>query len=130
MDRAYRPGTKTAQLLVTRALSPDACSTPHPYPFHPLRPHPHQTSHHPRAGAGATRPTAQEQQQTRHSEVGHKSMLKSTTSTGALYILETSVYPREPESMRELREATAKHPCLQEPAVPEVPPPRGAVPDR
>lgn len=26
------------------------------------------------------------------------------------YILETSVYPREPESMKELREVTAKHP--------------------
>lgn len=26
------------------------------------------------------------------------------------YILETSVYPREPESMKELRELTAKHP--------------------
>jgi caffeoyl-CoA O-methyltransferase len=26
------------------------------------------------------------------------------------YILDTSVYPREPESMKELREITAKHP--------------------
>ncbi|KAF5745615.1 caffeoyl-CoA-O-methyltransferase [Tripterygium wilfordii] len=40
----------------------------------------------------------------RHLEVGHKSLLQSD----ALY--QTSVYPREPESMKELREFTAKHP--------------------
>ncbi|TVU12402.1 hypothetical protein EJB05_46045, partial [Eragrostis curvula] len=48
------------------------------------------------------------EQKTRHSEVGHKSLLKSDDLYQ--YILETSVYPREPESMRELREVTAKHP--------------------
>ncbi|GJN00833.1 hypothetical protein PR202_ga18051 [Eleusine coracana subsp. coracana] len=47
-------------------------------------------------------------QKTRHSEVGHKSLLKSDDLYQ--YILETSVYPREPESMKELREVTAKHP--------------------
>lgn len=31
------------------------------------------------------------------------------------YILETSVYPREPESMKELREVTAKHPWFVSP---------------
>ncbi|EPS69718.1 hypothetical protein M569_05045, partial [Genlisea aurea] len=43
-----------------------------------------------------------------HREVGHKSLLKSDALYQ--YILETSVYPREPESMKELREITAKHP--------------------
>jgi caffeoyl-CoA O-methyltransferase len=45
------------------------------------------------------------EQNTRHSEVGHKSLLKSDDLYQ--YILETSVYPREPESMKELREVTA-----------------------
>ncbi|GFP84588.1 caffeoyl-coa o-methyltransferase [Phtheirospermum japonicum] len=44
----------------------------------------------------------------RHQEVGHKSLLQSDALYQ--YILETSVYPREPESMKELREITAKHP--------------------
>ncbi|KAF8698123.1 hypothetical protein HU200_035638 [Digitaria exilis] len=48
------------------------------------------------------------EQKTRHSEVGHKSLLKSDELYQ--YILDTSVYPREPESMKELREVTAKHP--------------------
>ncbi|KAJ4754380.1 Caffeoyl-CoA O-methyltransferase [Rhynchospora pubera] len=48
------------------------------------------------------------EQKTRHSEVGHKSLLKSDDLYQ--YILETSVYPREPEPMKELREITAKHP--------------------
>ncbi|KAG0512974.1 hypothetical protein BDA96_10G061300 [Sorghum bicolor] len=48
------------------------------------------------------------EQKTRHSEVGHKSLLKSDDLYQ--YILDTSVYPREPESMKELREITAKHP--------------------
>ncbi|XP_038707322.1 caffeoyl-CoA O-methyltransferase-like [Tripterygium wilfordii] len=68
----------------------------------------------------------------RHLEVGHKSLLQSdalyqvyihilcfymlicfglqSLLLGLWYILETSVYPREPESMKELREFTAKHP--------------------
>ncbi|CAO2813938.1 unnamed protein product [Amaranthus hypochondriacus] len=53
----------------------------------------------------------EEQQQTKeikHSEVGHKSLLQSDALYQ--YILETSVYPREPEPMKELREITAKHP--------------------
>ncbi|KAJ1698550.1 hypothetical protein LUZ63_007062 [Rhynchospora breviuscula] len=48
------------------------------------------------------------EQKTRHSEVGHKSLLKSDDLYQ--YILDTSVYPREPEPMKELREITAKHP--------------------
>ncbi|KAG7022448.1 hypothetical protein SDJN02_16179, partial [Cucurbita argyrosperma subsp. argyrosperma] len=44
----------------------------------------------------------------RHQEVGHKSLLQSDALYQ--YILETSVYPREPEPMKELRELTAKHP--------------------
>ncbi|MCD7453178.1 hypothetical protein HAX54_019921 [Datura stramonium] len=43
----------------------------------------------------------------RHQEVGHKSLLQSDALYQ--YILETSVYPREPEAMKELRE-TRKHP--------------------
>uniref|UniRef100_A0A7N0T1N6 Caffeoyl-CoA O-methyltransferase n=1 Tax=Kalanchoe fedtschenkoi TaxID=63787 RepID=A0A7N0T1N6_KALFE len=43
-----------------------------------------------------------------HAEVGHKSLLQSDALYQ--YILETSVYPREPEAMKELREITAKHP--------------------
>ncbi|RWV93919.1 hypothetical protein BHE74_00038373 [Ensete ventricosum] len=75
----------------------------------------------------------------RHQEVGHKSLLQSDalyqvhifvlaiiisslesfavvipdsslSSIPPQYILETSVYPREPEAMKELREITAKHP--------------------
>ncbi|KAK7319890.1 hypothetical protein RJT34_04618 [Clitoria ternatea] len=52
-----------------------------------------------------------EQNQTesgRHQEVGHKSLLQSDALYQ--YILETSVYPREHEAMKELRELTAKHP--------------------
>nr|ABR16981.1 unknown [Picea sitchensis] len=45
---------------------------------------------------------------TRHQEVGHKSLLQSDALYQ--YILETSVYPREPEPLKELREVTAKHP--------------------
>jgi caffeoyl-CoA O-methyltransferase len=55
-----------------------------------------------------TQPQNGAEQQTRHSEVGHKSLLQSDALYQ--YILETSVYPREPESMKELREVTAKHP--------------------
>ncbi|XP_047973090.1 caffeoyl-CoA O-methyltransferase-like isoform X2 [Salvia hispanica] len=47
------------------------------------------------------------------SESGHKSLMhKSLLQSDALYqyILETSVYPREHEAMKELREITAKHP--------------------
>ena len=83
-------------------------------------------------------PTQEEQQNQagRHQEVGHKSLLqsdalyqvrhnpncfffcisKSLSCTlysiflALQYILETSVYPREPEPMKELRELTAKHP--------------------
>ncbi|MQL94542.1 hypothetical protein Taro_027200, partial [Colocasia esculenta] len=39
---------------------------------------------------------------------GHKSLLQSDALYE--YILETSMYPQEPESMRELREISAKHP--------------------
>ncbi|KAG5581549.1 hypothetical protein H5410_052176 [Solanum commersonii] len=49
-----------------------------------------------------------EVQEIKHQEVGHKSLLQSDALYQ--YILETSVYPREPESMKELREVTAKHP--------------------
>ncbi|KAI3704655.1 hypothetical protein L1987_74882 [Smallanthus sonchifolius] len=45
---------------------------------------------------------------TKHQEVGHKSLLQSDELYQ--YILETSVYPREPQAMKELREVTAKHP--------------------
>lgn len=44
----------------------------------------------------------------RHQEVGHKSLLQSDALYQ--YILKTSVYPREPEPLKELRELTAKHP--------------------
>ena len=47
-------------------------------------------------------------QPAKHQEVGHKSLLQSDALYQ--YILETSVYPREPEPMKELREVTAKHP--------------------
>ncbi|KAH9655983.1 Caffeoyl-CoA O-methyltransferase 1 [Citrus sinensis] len=50
----------------------------------------------------------QQNQQGGHKEVGHKSLLQSDALYQ--YILETSVYPREAESMKELRELTAKHP--------------------
>jgi caffeoyl-CoA O-methyltransferase len=39
----------------------------------------------------------------------------------AQYILDTSVYPREPESMKELREITAKHPWYVSISGPSVP---------
>nr|GLL47297.1 caffeoyl-CoA O-methyltransferase 5 [Ipomoea trifida] len=82
-------------------------------------------SHQPRTGFGRSNPTKHratsvkeslagkfktmaENQTTRHQEVGHKSLLQSDALYQ--YILETSVYPREPEAMKELREVTAKHP--------------------
>ncbi|KAJ4714851.1 Caffeoyl-CoA O-methyltransferase [Melia azedarach] len=43
-----------------------------------------------------------------HGEIGHKSLLQSDELYQ--YILETCVYPREPECLKELRELTAKHP--------------------
>lgn len=49
-----------------------------------------------------------EDQPAKHQEVGHKSLLQSDALYQ--YILETSVYPREPAPMKELREVTAKHP--------------------
>jgi caffeoyl-CoA O-methyltransferase len=48
------------------------------------------------------------EQVTRHSEVGHKSLLQSDALYQ--YILETTVYPREHECMKQLREDTANHP--------------------
>ncbi|KAJ4964937.1 hypothetical protein NE237_016786 [Protea cynaroides] len=56
----------------------------------------------------ATNGEEQQTQSTRHQEVGHKSLLQSDALYQ--YILETSVYPREHEAMKELREVTAKHP--------------------
>eukprot|EP00249_Psilotum_nudum_P006442 c19763_g2_i1 orf=869-1660(+) len=44
----------------------------------------------------------------RHQGVGHKSLLQSDALYQ--YILDTSVYPREPTPLKELRERTAKHP--------------------
>ncbi|XP_020217718.1 caffeoyl-CoA O-methyltransferase 5 [Cajanus cajan] len=55
--------------------------------------------------------TKEEQQQNHiagHKEQGHKSLLQSDALYQ--YILETSVYPREHESLKELRELTQKHP--------------------
>ncbi|CAL5324640.1 unnamed protein product [Camellia sinensis] len=49
-----------------------------------------------------------ENQAGRHQEVGHKSLLQSDALYQ--YILETSVYPREPEPMKQLRQLTANHP--------------------
>ncbi|XP_070057714.1 caffeoyl-CoA O-methyltransferase 3-like [Nicotiana tomentosiformis] len=49
-----------------------------------------------------------ENQNGRHQEVGHKSLLQSDALYE--YILDASVYPREPEPTKELREITAKHP--------------------
>ncbi|XP_062177745.1 caffeoyl-CoA O-methyltransferase 5-like [Alnus glutinosa] len=43
-----------------------------------------------------------------HQGFGHKSLLQSEALYQ--YILDTSVYPREHEAMKELREMTAKHP--------------------
>ncbi|XP_028781831.1 caffeoyl-CoA O-methyltransferase 1-like isoform X1 [Neltuma alba] len=43
-----------------------------------------------------------------HKEVNHKSLLQSDALYQ--YILETSVYPREHECLKELRDITAKHP--------------------
>eukprot|EP00249_Psilotum_nudum_P000624 c12700_g1_i1 orf=837-1352(-) len=43
-----------------------------------------------------------------HQSIGHKSLLKSDALYQ--YILNTSVYPREPTPLRELREMTAAHP--------------------
>nr|AAR91504.1 caffeoyl-CoA-O-methyltransferase [Corchorus capsularis] len=56
----------------------------------------------------ATNGEEQQSQAGRHQEVEHKSVLQSDALYQ--YILETSVYPREPEPMKELRELTAKHP--------------------
>ncbi|EFJ11728.1 hypothetical protein SELMODRAFT_158563 [Selaginella moellendorffii] len=44
----------------------------------------------------------------KHSQVGHKSVLKSDKLYQ--YILDTSVYPREPAPLKGLREMTAHHP--------------------
>lgn len=55
-------------------------------------------------GADASKDSTK--QVSRHQEVGHKSLLQSDALYQ--YILETSVYPREPESMRELREIVGK----------------------
>ncbi|KAL5556983.1 hypothetical protein UlMin_039219 [Ulmus minor] len=44
----------------------------------------------------------------KHQDIGHKSLLQSDALYQ--YILETSVYPREPETLKELRELTTKHP--------------------
>ncbi|XP_044433196.1 caffeoyl-CoA O-methyltransferase 1 isoform X1 [Triticum aestivum] len=57
---------------------------------------------------GSAAATTGGEQVTRHSEVGHKSLLQSDALYQ--YILETSVYPREHECMKELREITANHP--------------------
>jgi len=43
-----------------------------------------------------------------HQKMDHKSLLQSDALYQ--YILETSVYPSEPEPLKELRELTAKHP--------------------
>jgi len=56
----------------------------------------------------ATNSEEQQSQVSKHQEVGHKSLLQSDALYQ--YILETSVYPREPEPMKELRDITAKHP--------------------
>lgn len=47
-------------------------------------------------------------QESQHQQSGHKSLLRSDALYQ--YILETSVYPREPEALKEMREITAKHP--------------------
>uniref|UniRef100_A0A8R7V3D6 Caffeoyl-CoA O-methyltransferase n=1 Tax=Triticum urartu TaxID=4572 RepID=A0A8R7V3D6_TRIUA len=60
------------------------------------------------AAAPKDQPANGSEQVTRHSEVGHKSLLQSDALYQ--YILETSVYPREHECMKELREITANHP--------------------
>ncbi|XP_050208221.1 caffeoyl-CoA O-methyltransferase-like [Mercurialis annua] len=49
----------------------------------------------------------QQNQAAGHQEIGHKSLLQSDALYQ--YILETSVYPGEPEAMKELRELTANH---------------------
>nr|UWS06374.1 O-methyltransferase [Marchantia paleacea] len=46
--------------------------------------------------------------ETLHQGSGHKSLLKSDELYQ--YLLKTSVYPREPASMKKLRESTASHP--------------------
>ncbi|XP_020204849.1 caffeoyl-CoA O-methyltransferase 5 [Cajanus cajan] len=53
----------------------------------------------------------EEEQQTQlagHNDLGHKSLLQSDALYQ--YILETSVHPREHQSLKELREMTEKHP--------------------
>ncbi|RDX78299.1 Caffeoyl-CoA O-methyltransferase, partial [Mucuna pruriens] len=55
--------------------------------------------------------TKKEEQQTElvgHKDLAHKSLLQSDALYQ--YILETSVHPREHESLKELREMTEKHP--------------------
>uniref|UniRef100_A0A0C9S593 TSA: Wollemia nobilis Ref_Wollemi_Transcript_13140_1314 transcribed RNA sequence n=1 Tax=Wollemia nobilis TaxID=56998 RepID=A0A0C9S593_9CONI len=59
-------------------------------------------------GATESKDSTQQKEVSRHKEVGHKSLLQSDALYQ--YILETSVYPREPEAMKELRELTATHP--------------------
>ncbi|CAB4287401.1 unnamed protein product [Prunus armeniaca] len=56
----------------------------------------------------ASDPEGQQKQVGGHGEIGHKSLLESDALYQ--YILETSVYPRDPEPMKSLRELTAKHP--------------------
>ncbi|KAE8719352.1 Caffeoyl-CoA O-methyltransferase 1 [Hibiscus syriacus] len=68
----------------------------------------HQLPHPTRIVAKETKEEEQQSQAGRHQEVGHKSLLQSDALYQ--YILETSVYPREPKPMKELREITAKHP--------------------
>ncbi|KAL1370809.1 hypothetical protein HN51_001001 [Arachis hypogaea] len=56
-------------------------------------------------------PMAEQQQQNElngHKDLNHKSLLQSDALYQ--YVLETSVYPREHESLKELREMTQKHP--------------------
>nr|AFK36713.1 unknown [Lotus japonicus] len=50
----------------------------------------------------------QQNQLSGHKELAHKSLLQSDALYQ--YILETSVFPREHESLKELREMTEKHP--------------------
>ncbi|XP_020974246.1 caffeoyl-CoA O-methyltransferase 6 isoform X2 [Arachis ipaensis] len=56
-------------------------------------------------------PMAEQQQQNElngHKDLNHKSLLQSDALYQ--YVLETSVYPREHESLKELREMTQNHP--------------------
>ncbi|CAL9062423.1 unnamed protein product, partial [Musa banksii] len=59
---------------------------------------------------------SQNGEQSRHQEMGHKSLLQSDALYE--YMLETSLCPREPECTKELRQITAKHPwCVYVPAL-------------